>query len=84
MLESIHEAPGAPPWTSTRSGGHPTVRYLDMIIPFWNASTPGHGQARHRTHRGQQEGRCTGAWGCWPGCLSSSGFMLTRMTATRN
>jgi hypothetical protein len=38
--EAIHEARRTT-LDFARSGGHPTVRYLNMIIPFWNASIQG-------------------------------------------
>ena len=38
--EAVHEARRTT-LDFARSGGHPTVRYLNMIIPFWNASVQG-------------------------------------------
>ena len=38
--EAVHEARRTT-LDFARSGGHPTVRYLNMIIPFWNASIQG-------------------------------------------
>ncbi|MDI6854804.1 MAG: strawberry notch family protein [Deltaproteobacteria bacterium] len=38
--EAIHEARRTT-LDFSRAGGHPTVRYLNMLIPFWNAAVQG-------------------------------------------